>query len=483
MPNFWDENANLYEQGGVAGARGALGVDPSGAFNNAMGGATAVDPNGSMNNGTPAFDPTAQVGHNGTLNGMNREQYRDAWMSSGAKSVPEMQAWLAQNGGVMTAANGTVMTPFGESLDMGGNAKGSMAGRGNLVTAWGGGGGPSGPSDGSLGAPAGGFVMNSGGGYGGGGGSYGGSGGGVQGGWDGEKFTASPLAMPTAYNPQATTGPDKFGGVSAADMAADPGVQFRLQQGNNALGNKFAASGLRGAGQAQAFADYNQNAASQEYGNVYNRKFGEYQAFTGANQQNQQFNAGRTDAANQNNFANAFAVGNANNQNAQAAWQGNTNAQLGQGNLNLGYTNAANTLGLGMANVGLGYHQADQSYALGQGNLALGYQNSNNAAGLGWANYGLNQQGQDFNQGYQLANMGLTAAGAYGNYAGQYGQNAGNYATGAGNAGAAGVNAGGQAWGQAFNGVGAAAAGAAGMYYGNRPQYYGGGGPAMAGTY
>lgn len=509
---FWDDNANLYEQGGVAGAAGGTYGAPgagleraAGPMMNATMPASGGDPVAAMLAQNPGMDPriaqiyTQQgITPGGRGSGASDWQY---WQSDALRNAGGDLGYIS--GRIQQAANG------------GGGS--------------GGGGGGGGGGDQSPGQYFGSMP------------SLPGSGA-QTGGWDGKMFTAAPIAGPNAYTPQAVgnqpgvtaqqvqgpsalnaamlANPEKFQGVSAADLAADPGVQFRQQQGMGTLANKYAASGLRGAGQAQGFADYNQNLASQEYGNAYNRKFGEFnnafaqqsqatgqnnaaaaQAYgltnqyqqgaqianqganlqagmfnSGQNQQNSQFNAGRTDAANQNNFANAFAVNQANTANAQNAWQGNTNAQLQQGSLNLGYTQAANTYNLGQGNLGLGYLQANQGYDLGLRNNALGYQNSANSYGLGqgqnqlgWANYGLNQQGQDFNQGFSLANMGLTAAGAYGNYAGQYGANAGGYATGAGNAGAAAANAGGQAWGQAFNGAAAGAAGAAGLYYGNRP--------------
>jgi hypothetical protein len=93
----------------------------------------------------PAFDPKQQVGHDGSVNGWNREQYRDAWMSSGVNSVDAAKQWLGAHGGEWLADNGTVRTPFGEVLDMGINAKGSAAGNGQLRAGWGGSGGPSEP--------------------------------------------------------------------------------------------------------------------------------------------------------------------------------------------------------------------------------------------------------------------------------------------------------------------------------------------------
>lgn len=96
-------------------------------------GAPAAPPDG--------FDPGQQVGHDGSINGMNREAYRDAWMSSGAKSMDDLQKFVAAHGGTVVSGNGTVMTPFGEQLDMLANARGSANGQGTASASWGGVGG------------------------------------------------------------------------------------------------------------------------------------------------------------------------------------------------------------------------------------------------------------------------------------------------------------------------------------------------------
>lgn len=58
----------------------------------------------------------------------------------------------------------------------------------------------------------------------------------------------------------------------ASDFTADPGYAFRLSQGQNALNNSAAARGgvLSGA-QLKGASTFNQNFASNEYGNAYNR--------------------------------------------------------------------------------------------------------------------------------------------------------------------------------------------------------------------
>lgn len=74
----------------------------------------------------------SSVGHNGTTTaGLNREAYRDKWMSSGVKNIDQLKQWLAANGGELVSDNGTVMTPFGEQIDMLGAAR-----TGNGTAAW-----------------------------------------------------------------------------------------------------------------------------------------------------------------------------------------------------------------------------------------------------------------------------------------------------------------------------------------------------------
>ncbi len=57
-----------------------------------------------------------------------------------------------------------------------------------------------------------------------------------------------------------------------AKFQTDPGYQFRLQQGVNALDRSSAARGVRLSGaQSKALSDYGQGTGSAEYGNYYNR--------------------------------------------------------------------------------------------------------------------------------------------------------------------------------------------------------------------
>lgn len=69
----------------------------------------------------------------------------------------------------------------------------------------------------------------------------------------------------------------KFQAPTAATEVNDPGYQFRLQQGMDALEHSKAAQGLlRGGGTLKDLVGYNQNFASQEFQNVYNRSLASY---------------------------------------------------------------------------------------------------------------------------------------------------------------------------------------------------------------
>lgn len=77
---------------------------------------------------------------------------------------------------------------------------------------------------------------------------------------------------------QLNKGYQDFQAPTGVTEQNDPGYQFRLSQGLNALQNSAAArGGLLSSGTAKNINDYAQNSASNEYGNVYNRALGTYQ--------------------------------------------------------------------------------------------------------------------------------------------------------------------------------------------------------------
>lgn len=208
-----------------------------------------------------------------------------------------------------------------------------------------------------------------------------------------------------------------------ADMEGDPGYQFGLREGIGALENSASSRGmLRHPNTRQGLVQWGNDYASTKYNDLVQRKLAE----AGFNEQ------GRL-----------------------GEFGANLNAELGRGNLGLGFYRAGNDFSLGQGQLALGNKQADNSYSLGMGNL-----------GLGWAGHGLAQQGQTFNQGYSMARLGLDAAGMAGGYGSAYGANAGNLITGQGNANAAGQIGAANALTGALGNIGNTAMGAAGYYYG-----------------
>jgi hypothetical protein len=72
--------------------------------------------------------------------------------------------------------------------------------------------------------------------------------------------------------------PDPFKAPDAAQVFDDPGFQFRMNEGNKAIQRAAAAKGtVLTGGTLKALQRFNSDLASQEYGNVYNRRLGEYQ--------------------------------------------------------------------------------------------------------------------------------------------------------------------------------------------------------------
>lgn len=134
----------------------------------------------------------------------------------------------------------------------------------------------------------------------------------------------------------------------------DPGYQFRLKQGQDALERSAAArGGLLTGGTGKALSDYNQNAASAEYGNVYGRAASEYERRYNIFKQNQNdlFNrlsvlsGGGQTTAGQLNSAGLSSASNAGNILLTSAGQiGNqlNNAAAARGSGYVGSANAIN---------------------------------------------------------------------------------------------------------------------------------------------
>ena len=152
--------------------------------------------------------------------------------------------------------------------------------------------------------------------------------------------------------------PAPFTAPTGVDESNDPGYQFRLAQGDQAIQRAAAAGGgAFSGGTLKALSRYGQDYASNEYSNVYNR------ALTGYN-------------TNVNTGLNSFLT----NFNAYNTGQGNT------------FNRLASLAGMGQTATGqLG--QLGQSSAANIGNLLTGQGNAAAAGALGSAsavNSGLN---------------------------------------------------------------------------------------------
>ena len=216
-----------------------------------------------------------------------------------------------------------------------------------------------------------------------------------------------------------------FEAPTAADMAADPSYQFRLKQGQDALERSGAARGVTNTGGTlKDILDYGQNAASQEYGNVYGRKRDTYDA----NERNR-FNAY---AANYGNAMNAYGMNeqnrfgafNANEQNRAGAF--NTNEANRFRDYSTNYGNAMNAYGMNeqnragafntnVRNAGNAYNtnaaNRYQAYTTNEiarlnenqtaENRRAGAYNTNLGAYQNQQRFGLQAQGQGFDQSFR----------------------------------------------------------------------------------
>ena len=76
----------------------------------------------------------------------------------------------------------------------------------------------------------------------------------------------------SGYDPNAENYGSLMQKFSMKDFNADPGYQFRMDQGLDSLeGRAAAGGGLKSGNTLKALMEYGQNLGSQEYGNAYNR--------------------------------------------------------------------------------------------------------------------------------------------------------------------------------------------------------------------
>lgn len=102
-----------------------------------------------------------------------------------------------------------------------------------------------------------------------------------------------------------------------SDFQTDPGYQFRLNQGVNQINSSAAARGLGNSGATlKALDRYNQDYASNEYNNVYNRTYGRLSQLAGygqaasAGQASAAQNYGNQVSGNQIGLGNSIASAN-----------------------------------------------------------------------------------------------------------------------------------------------------------------------------
>lgn len=163
--------------------------------------------------------------------------------------------------------------------------------------------------------------------------------------------TIGNTGLPTGFLAQTWNTP--FVPPTDVTEQNDPGFQFRLQQGQQALENSAAArGGLLSGGTAKALDRYAQDYASNEYQNVYNRSLTDYQQAYNIFNQNQ---------------ANIF------NRYADLAGIGQTSAQqLSNAGLTTG-SNVGNTLLTSGAQIGQDLNNAAAARASGYVGAANAY--------------------------------------------------------------------------------------------------------------
>ena len=202
-----------------------------------------------------------------------------------------------------------------------------------------------------------------------------------------ETYNAPAPFMPPAYEgatpfarPEYAAA-QPFTGLSVDEMNADPGYQFRMQQGQQALERSGAAKGVTNTGgNLRDILDYGQQAGSQEYGAAYGRKLNDYTT----NEQNR-FNTYQT------NYANAMGAYNQNEANRAGAFDRNV------GNAASAYnTNAENAYRQYTTNTA-GQNMANQEAEARRS----GAYNTNLAAYQNQQQYGLRSQAQAYDQQYR----------------------------------------------------------------------------------
>jgi hypothetical protein len=194
---------------------------------------------------------------------------------------------------------------------------------------------------------------------------------------------------PSQY--QADARPERQAGTSAnVNMYADPGYQFRLDQGLGALENRMAGRGLVGSGAEQkGIMDYAQGLASQEFGAAYGRqqqdqmnRQNDFESDRGFGMTN--FNQNFQNAYGMNQDANAWNAQNADR--GQARFEGDRAAGMQQNQF-------ANSFGMQGAQFNQGVFEGDRAagmqsaqglndYMMNRANFQQGAFEGDRAAGM-----------------------------------------------------------------------------------------------------
>ncbi|QCQ65280.1 putative structural protein [Shewanella phage X14] len=138
--------------------------------------------------------------------------------------------------------------------------------------------------------------------------------------------------------------------VGDIDVTKDPGYQFRMDQGVEALDKSAAARGrLLSGAQQKGVTDYSQNVASQEYANAYareaNEKARKYNMLSGLSSGGQASAAGQAQATSQLGQQTSNILSNLGQSQAQSQYaQGQARAGAYQGMAQAGNQAAQNWL-------------------------------------------------------------------------------------------------------------------------------------------
>lgn len=217
--------------------------------------------------------------------------------------------------------------------------------------------------------------------------------------FDPGEFSFDQFKAPDPFTYQQFEGPGEFQAPDPADIANDPGYQFRVEQAQKALESSAAARGMTMSGaQLQALERFSQGLASQEYGDAFNRALQSYGVNfdTSLAAHNTQF--GNALQAYGTNFDASLAAHNTQFGDALQQYQTNTGNQLNAFNqlatmagvgqtANQSLANARNQMGqsIGQSTMNTGNAIAQQQLGTGQA-IAQNAINQGNASASAYQN-------------------------------------------------------------------------------------------------